>query len=195
MADPGVTELLIDWSKGDNAALERLMPLVYEELRNVARHHLSREQAGHTLQSTALVHEVYLQLVDQDRVQWRNRAQFFAVAAQMIRRILVDHARARQTEKRGGSTTKLSLIESIAMPKQKDVDLVALDDALSDLSRLDPQQAQVIELRFFAGLTIVESAEALGVSPATVHRDWVTAKAWLFRELNRTEDSMEDGRS
>lgn len=188
LAGTGVTELLIDWSKGDHGALDRLMPLVYEELRNVARHQLSLESPGHTLQSTALVHEVYLRLVDQDRVQWRNRAQFFAVAAQMVRRILVDHARARQAGKRGASATRLSLDESIATPQHQDVDLVALDDALSDLSKLDPQQGQVIELRFFAGLTIAESAEALGVSAATVHRDWITAKAWLFDQLNRAGD-------
>ena len=190
MAGTGVTELLLDWSRGDKTALDRLMPLVYEELRKVARHHLSREESGHTLQSTAVVHEVYMRLVDQDRVQWQNRAQFFAVAAQMIRRILVDHARARQAGKRGGSATRLSLDESIAKPQQNDVDLVALDDALMDLSKLDPQQAQVIELRFFTGLTIAESAEALGMSPATVHRDWVTAKAWLFRQLSRTGDVL-----
>ena len=195
MADTGVTGLLIDWGKGDKAARERLMPLVYDELRNVARNHLSKEEPGHTLQSTALVHEVYLRLVNQDRVQWRNRAQFFAVSAQMIRRILVDHARARQANKRGGPAAKLSLDESIAMPKHNDVDLVALDDALNDLSRLDAQQAQVVELRFFAGLTIAESAEALGVSSATVQRDWVSARAWLYDQLNRTKGQFDGGRT
>jgi RNA polymerase sigma factor (TIGR02999 family) len=185
MAGAGVTELLLDWNRGDKGALERLMPLVYEELRQLARHQLALELPGHTLQSTALVHEAYLRLVDQDRVQWQNRAQFFAVAAQLIRRILVDHARRRHAGKRGGDAPKLSLDESIATPQHKDVDLVALDDALNDLSRLDAQQAQVIELRFFAGLTIAESAEALGISPATVHRDWITAKAWLFDQVSR----------
>jgi RNA polymerase sigma factor (TIGR02999 family) len=189
MAGTGVTELLIDWSKGDKGALDRLMPLVYDELRRLARHHLSLENPGHTLQSTALVHEAYLRLVDQDRVQWQNRAQFFAVAAQLIRRILVDHARQRHASKRGGAAQKLSLDESIATPQHKDVDLVALDDALNDLSRLDSQQAQVIELRFFAGLTIAESAEALGISPATVHRDWITAKAWLFDQVSRSDQA------
>jgi RNA polymerase sigma factor (TIGR02999 family) len=185
MAGAGVTELLLDWNRGDKGALERLMPLVYEELRQLARRQLALELPGHTLQSTALVHEAYLRLVDQDRVQWQNRAQFFAVAAQLIRRILVDHARRRHAGKRGGDAPKLSLDESIATPQHKDVDLVALDDALNDLSRLDAQQAQVIELRFFAGLTIAESAEALGISPATVHRDWITAKAWLFDQVSR----------
>ncbi len=188
MAGEGVTELLIDWGQGDKGALDRLMPLVYEELRRLARHHLSLEEPGHTLQSTALVHEAYLKLVDQDRIQWRNRAQFFAVAAQLIRRILVDHARRRHADKRGGGAQKLSLDETIATPQHKDVDLVALDDALNDLSRLDSQQAQVIELRFFAGMTIAESAEVLGISPATVHRDWITAKAWLFDQVSRGGD-------
>ncbi len=187
MAGTGVTELLIDWNRGDKGALDRLMPLVYEELRQLARRQLSLEEPGHTLQSTALVHEAYLRLVDQDRVQWQNRAQFFAVAAQLIRRILVDHARRRHAGKRGGEARKLSLDESIATPQHKDIDLVALDDALTDLSRLDAQQAQVIELRFFAGLTIAESAEALGISPATVHRDWITAKAWLFDQVSRSD--------
>ena len=185
MAGQSVTELLIDWGHGNKNALDRLMPLVYEELRRLARHNLGLEKPGHTLQSTALVHEAYLKLVDQDRVQWQNRAQFFAVAAQLIRRILVDHARRRRAEKRGGETQKISLDESIATKQHKDVDLVALDDALTDLSRLDSQQAQVIELRFFAGMTIAESAEVLGISPATVQRDWVTAKAWLFRQVSR----------
>lgn len=186
MAGQSVTELLIDWGHGNKNALDRLMPLVYEELRRLARRHLSLEEPNHTLQSTALVHETYLKLVDQDRVQWQNRAQFFAVAAQLIRRILVDHARRRHAEKRGGETQKISLDESIATPQQKDVDLVALDDALNDLARLDSQQAQVIELRFFAGMTIAETAVVLGVSPATVQRDWITAKVWLFRQISRS---------
>src|SRR5437899_3260000 len=186
MTETGVTELLLDWSNGDKSALNRLMPLVYDELRNVARRQFGMEEPGHTLQSTAVVHEVYLRLVDQQRVQWRNRAQFFAVAARMIRRILVDHARERSAAKRGGGAKKLALDETIATPAMKDVDLVALDDALVAMAELDPQQTEVVELRFFAGLTIEETAEALGISPATVNRDWVTAKAWLFHELDRT---------
>jgi RNA polymerase sigma factor (TIGR02999 family) len=189
-----VTELLIDWSRGDKGALDRLMPLVYEELRQVARRQFQLESPGHTLQSTAVVHEVYLRLVDQDRVQWRNRAQFFAVAAQLIRRILVDHARQRHAGKRGGMAQRLSLEESIQTPVRQDVDLVALDDALQVLSDLDPQQAKVIELRFFAGLTIDETSEALGISPVTVHRDWVTAKAWLFDQLNRSDKASGEAR-
>ena len=186
MTETGVTQLLLDWSSGDKSALNRLMPLVYDELRNVARRQFGMEEPGHTLQSTAVVHEVYLRLVDQQRVQWRNRAQFFAVAARMIRRILVDHARERSAAKRGGGAKKLALDETIATPAMKDVDLVALDDALVAMAELDPQQTEVVELRFFAGLTIEETAEALGISPATVNRDWVTAKAWLFHELDRT---------
>jgi RNA polymerase sigma factor (TIGR02999 family) len=180
----GVTELLIDWGHGDKGALDRLMPLVYEELRAIARRHLRREEPDHTLQSTALVHEAYLRLVDQNRVDWQNRAHFFAVASQLIRRILVDHARRRQAGKRGGARETLALDESVAVPRDKQIDLVALDDALNDLSRLDPQQARIVELRFFGGLSIAESAKVLDVSTATVQRHWVTARAWLFRELH-----------
>lgn len=184
LAGSDVTELLNDWSKGDKHALDRLVPLVYEELRKIARYHLSREDASHTLQSTALVHEAYLRLVDQNRVQWQNRAHFFAVAGQLIRRILVDHARRRHASKRGGAAPSLMLDESVAAPSGNNVDLVVLDDALNDLSALDVQQARVVELRYFAGLTIAESAEALGISPTTVQRDWTTARAWLYRYLH-----------
>ena len=182
--ESGVTELLIDWSNGDEGALDRLIPLVYEELRAIAQRHLSREESGHTLQSTALVHEAYLRLVDQDRVKWQNRAHFFAVSAQLIRRILVDHARRRQAGKRGGAAPELTLDESLVAAQDKKMDLVALDDALNDLARMEPQQARVVELRFFGGLTIAESAKALDMAPATVQRHWVTARAWLFRELH-----------
>lgn len=185
MPETGVTGLLIAWNNGDHTALDRLMPLVYEELRRIARRHLSFEDSGHTLQSTALVHEAYLRLIDQNRVQWQNRAHFFAVAAQMIRRILVDHARERKAAKRGRAQ-KLTLDESIHLPVERDLDLVSLDEALDALSELDAQQAKVIELRFFAGLTIAEASEALGISTATVQRDWVTAKAWLFDRLNHS---------
>jgi len=190
MASGGVTGLLIDWSNGDRGALDRLMPLVYEELRHIARHHLSAEDVGHTLQSTALVHEAYLKLVDQRRVRWQNRAHFFAVAAQLIRRILLDHARRRHAAKRGGPATRLTLEEGLIAPRCRDVDLVSLDEALNALAELDPQQARVVELRFFAGLTIAEAAEALGISSATVQRDWVTAKAWLFDRLSRNRDAL-----
>ena len=182
----GITELLIDWNRGDKGALDRLMPIVYNELRVVARHHLSLEDREHTLQSAALVNETYIRLVDQERVQWRNRAHFFAISARMMRRILVDHARQRRAEKRGGVLPRLSLDESAGVAKHTDLDLVALDQAMEALSRLDPQQARVIELRFFGGLTIEEISEALDISAATVTRDWVTAKAWLFSQLKES---------
>jgi RNA polymerase sigma factor (TIGR02999 family) len=186
MAGVGVTALLLDWSNGDRGALERLMPLVYEELREIARRHLSREDPDHTLQSTALVHEAYLRLVDQKRVQWHNRAHFFAVAAQLVRRILLDHARRRNAGKRGGAATVLTLDEGLVAERQRGIDVVALDEALNALAELDVQQARVVELRFFAGLTIAETAESMGISGTTVQRDWITAKAWLFDRLSRS---------
>jgi len=181
----GITELLIGWNRGDKGALDRLMPLVYEELRNVARRHLANEGREHTLQSAALVNETYLRLVDQRRVQWRNRMHFFAISARMMRRILVDHARHRHADKRGGVEPALAVGLSVGVKEERVVDLIALDEALDVLCALDPQQARVIELRFFGGLTLQEIAEALDISPATVTRDWVTAKAWLFDRLNR----------
>lgn len=180
-----VTRLLLDWSGGNRQALDQLMPLVYDELRRLADLYLSRERVDHTLQGTALVHEAYMRLVDQNRVKWQNRAHFFGVAAQMLRRILVDHARAHKTAKRGGNALTLALDEALATPEQKDLDLVALDDSLEALARIDPQQSKVVELRFFSGLSIEDTAEVLGVSPATVKRDWVVAKAWLHREMQR----------
>lgn len=188
--DPGdVTQLLVDYSNGKREALDVLTPLVYGELRNLAARYLRRERSGHTLQSTALVHEAYLRLIDQNQVRWQNRAHFFGVAAQMIRRILVDHARTRHAQKRGGNARKLSLDEAVGLPEQRDLDIVALDDALKLLAELDPRQSKVIELRFFGGLSIEETAEALGISPATVKREWVTARAWLLRQLSRTDTS------
>src|SRR5688500_12263598 len=187
---PDVTALLADWSAGNKAALEALTPLVYDELRRLARRYLARERPDHTLQSTALVHEAYLRLIDQKNVRWQNRAHFFGVAAQMIRRILVDHARGRQASKRGSGAPKLSLDEAIAVPERKDFDLLALDDSLNSLAKIDPQQARIVELRFFTGLTVEETAEVLGISPATVKRDWVTAKAWLYRDISRATASQ-----
>ncbi len=181
-----VTQLLVDYSNGKREALDVLTPLVYGELRNLAARYLRRERSDHTLQSTALVHEAYLRLIDQNQVRWQNRAHFFGVAAQMIRRILVDHARTRHAQKRGGNAQKLSLDEAIGLPERRDLDIVALDDALKLLAELDAQQSKVIELRFFGGLSIEETAEALGISPATVKREWVTARAWLLRQLSRT---------
>jgi RNA polymerase sigma factor (TIGR02999 family) len=179
-----VTRLLVDWGNGDQQALEKLTPLVYQELKRLAARYLRRERREHTLQSTALVHEAWLRLIDQKQVHWQNRAQFFGIAAEMIRRILIDHARGRQAAKRGDGAIKLSLDDALAAPNRRDLDLVALDDALRDLGKLDPQQGRLVELRFFAGLSIEESAEVLGVSPATVKREWTAAKAWLYREIS-----------
>ena len=181
-----VTALLRDWSSGaDPTALDQLMPLVYDELRKVAARQFRREAPGNTLQSTALVHEAYLKLVDQHRVQWQDRDHFFAVASTIIRRLLVTHARERKAGKRGGGQEKLLFDEGIGLPGRGDVDLVALDDALAALGKTDPQQARIVELRFFGGLSVKATADFLGISPTTVKRDWVVAKAWLFRELSR----------
>lgn len=178
-----VTQILQDVIQGDKDASSRLMPLVYDELRRLAEHYLRQERPDHTLQATALVHEAYLRLIDQTRVNWQNRAHFFGVAAQVMRRILVDHARRHQAFKRGGFQHKLSLDEAVDYSQSRDVDLVALDDALTTLARLDTRQSQIVELRFFGGLTIEETAEALNISPATVKVDWSMAKAWLRREI------------
>jgi RNA polymerase sigma factor (TIGR02999 family) len=180
-----ITRLLADWSNGDQQALEKLTPLVYDELRRLAARYLRQERVGHTLQSTALVHEAYMKLVGQNSVRWQNRAHFFGIAAQMIRRILVDYARARKADKRGSGAEKLSLDEAIALPGGQDLDLVALDDALEGLAKIDPRQSRLVELRFFAGLTIEETAEVMQMSLATAKRDWVSAKAWLSREVRR----------
>jgi RNA polymerase sigma factor (TIGR02999 family) len=181
-----VTELLVRWRGGDKAALDSLMPLVYAELRHIANHYLRRERSDHTLQSTALVHEAYVRLTQQDLPQWQNRAHFFAVAAQLMRQILVDHARGHRASKRGGDVYKLTLEDAENHAQLPDVDIVALDDALRSLSELDAQQSRVVELKFFGGLSVEDTAEVLGVSPSTVKRDWTTARAWLFRELNRS---------
>lgn len=178
-----VTNLLVRWGGGDRQALDALAPLVYDELRRLAGRYLRRERTDHTLQSTALVHEAYLRLIGQHNVRWQNRAQFFGLAAELIRRILVDHARARQAAKRGGSAYKLTLDEALDASAPRDFDLVRLDDVLQGLATIDAQQSRVVELRFFAGLTIEETAEVLGISPATVKRDWLVAKAWLRREM------------
>lgn len=180
-----VTELLLDWEAGDEDALERLMPLVYEELYLRAAGFLRRERRGHTLQPTALVNEAYLRLVDQKRMRWKNRAQFLGVAARMMRRILVDHARRRRADKRGGDAVVLPLDEVLGLAQGSDVDLdlVALDDALKVLAELDERQSRIVELRFFGGLSIDETATVLGISPATVKLDWSMARAWLFDQL------------
>jgi RNA polymerase sigma factor (TIGR02999 family) len=181
-----VTTLLVEWSGGNSQAFNELIPLVYDQLRQLAGRQLRRERPNHTLHSTALVHEAYLKLIDQRRVQWKDREHFFAVAAQVIRRILVTYARSRHASKRGSGATMLAFDESIALPDRKDVDLVALDDALESLSRLDAQQGRIIELRFFGGLSIDGTARVMGISTSTVTRDWNVARAWLFRELSRS---------
>jgi RNA polymerase sigma-70 factor, ECF subfamily len=183
-APPGeVTRLLLEWSRGNRGALDALVPLVYAELRRQADRYLSRQRTGHTLQATALVHEAFLRLVDQTSVSFRDRAHFFAVASRAMRQILVDHARRRLAEKRGGAATRLVLDDGIASVQPRGVDLMALDDALSRLEALDPAQARLVELRFFGGLTVEETAVVLGCSPATVKRSWSSARAWLYGEL------------
>ncbi len=177
-----ITRLLLDWSAGDSGALDELTPLVYEELRSMALSSLRSERHDHTLQCTALVHETYLRLIDQKQVQWRNRAHFFAIAARLMRRILVDYARSHRAVKRGGGH-RLALAEDHAFSEARDVDLIALDQALQRLTEFDPRQSQLVELRFFGGLTIADTAEALGISPATVKREWDLAKAWLYGQL------------
>ena len=180
-----VTRLLLRLTEGESTALEDLLPLVYAELRRLAASYLRRERVGHTLQPTALVHEAYIRLIDQTQVRWQNRAHFFGVAAQMMRRILVDHARAHEAEKRGGEFQKLSLDENLdAAGGERDVNLVALDDALNRLAEMDPQKSKIVELRFFGGLSVEETAEVLGVSDKTVMREWESAKLWLYSELN-----------
>ena len=179
--------MLKAWSDGDEAALEQLTPLVYEELHRLAHRYLGRERIGHTLQTTALVHEAYLRLIDWKNVQWQNRAHFFAISAQLMRRILVDFARSRRFAKRGGGARQVAFDEAMAIAPVRNVDLVALDDALTDLAELDPRQSRVVELRFFGGLNIAETAEVLKVSPGTVRRDWSLAQAWLHRELSKGE--------
>lgn len=180
-----MTQLLADLEAGRPGAETRLLPLVYDELRRVAAGYMRRERPGHTLQATALVHEAFIQLVDQTRVNWRNRAHFFAVAAQLMRRILVDHARAHNAQKRGGPAQKLSLEEAVGLVENRDVTLEALDDSLTALAQLDPRQGRIVELRFFGGLTVDETAEVLGISAPTVEREWRMARAWLHSQLLR----------
>jgi RNA polymerase sigma factor (TIGR02999 family) len=182
---PEVTALLVNWSNGDSRALDELMPLVYGELRRLAAAYLRRERSTHTLQSTALVNEAFLRLVNQQDVQWRNRAHFFGIAAQMIRRILVDHARAAQAEKRGAGAIRIELDDHLAVSQQNDLDLVGLDDSLAKLAALDERQARIVELRFFTGLSVEETAEVMQLSTATVKREWSSARAWLFREMTK----------
>jgi len=179
-----VTQLLINWSNGDQAALEEVIPLVDAELRRLARHYMARENSGHTLQTSALINEAYLRLLDQQDTPWQNRAHFYGVAAQVMRHILIDHARSYCYAKRGGGARKVPLDEVMIMNDQRAEELVALDDALQALATLDPRKSQIIELRFFGGLSIAETAEVLKLSPITITREWRSAKAWLRREMN-----------
>jgi RNA polymerase sigma factor (TIGR02999 family) len=178
------TSLLLAWGRGDRSALDQLMPLVEDELRRVARRQMARERVGHTLQATALVNEAYLRLIEVNQVQWRNRAHFFAMASRMMRRILVDAARAHRYQKRGGGAEKVSLDEALVVSSEPRHELIALDDALNALTAIDLRKSQVVEMRFFAGLSVEETAEALHVSADTVMRDWRLARVWLLRELS-----------
>lgn len=180
-----VTQLLVAWTGGDQAARDQLMSVVYEELHRVARRYMRRESPGHTLQTSALVNEAFLRLVDQRDVQWQNRAHFFGIAAQMMRRILVDYARSRSYAKRGGGARAISLDEGLIVSDERNAEVVAVHEALEEMAKFDARKAQVVELRFFGGLSIDETAELLGVSTATVRSDWTTAKAWLRREISQ----------
>jgi RNA polymerase sigma factor (TIGR02999 family) len=187
---PGpVTQLLVAWTNGNRAALEELIPVVYPELRRIAGRYLRRERVGHTLQPTALVHEAYVKLIDQNRAQWQNRAQFFGVAAQLMRRILVDHAREHKADKRGGGARPVTLVDAMAASPDRGIDVLALDEALARLTTLYPEQGRLVELRYFGGLTIEETSEVLGQSPATVKRQWAVARAWLLANLTEAEPS------
>lgn len=181
-----ITELLLAWGQGDQAALDTLIPLVHADLHKRAERYMRRERRGHTLQATALIHETYLRLIDVQQVRWRNRAHFFAMAARLMRRILVDHARERRCQKRGGETRRVSLDEGLVLSPERGEDIVALDEALNALSEFDPRKGRVVECRFFGGLSGEETAEALDVSLETVKRDWRLAKSWLLRRLGET---------
>ena len=181
-----ITRLLIDWRGGDQAALEQLIPLVHEELRRLARRHMAHERVGHTLQATALVNEAFVRLIDVRQVKWQDRAHFFAMSSRLMRRILVDFARSKGYQKRGGGAQKVSFDEALFVAREPGQDLVALDDALNALAAFDARKAQVVEMRFFGGLSVEETAEALNVSVDTVMRDWKLAKAWLLRELKQS---------
>jgi len=182
-----VTQLLVEWSHGDQAALDQLIPLVNDELRRLASRYLRREHPGHMLQTSALVNEAYLRLIDQAQVEWQNRAHFFGIAAELMRRILVDHARRHTRAKRGGGALQVSLDEAALVTRERAAELVALDEALMELAALDPRKSRIVELRFFGGLGLEETAAVLGVSSPTVQREWRTAKAWLHRTLSRNE--------
>lgn len=184
-----ITQLLLAWSDGDQAALEKLTPLVYAELRRLAKGYMFGERPGHTLQTTALINEAYMRLIDWKNVRWQGRAHFFGVAAQVMRRILVDFARARHYAKRGGAAQQVSLDEAVTIHEDRSAELIALDEALKSLAEIDPRKSQVVELRFFGGLNAKETAEALNVSQRTVEREWNSARAWLYRELRGKDET------
>jgi len=188
-----VTQLLLAWGQGDEAARDKLIPLVYETLRRIARHHLRSERAGHTLETTALINEAYLKLVEQS-VSWQSRAHFYGIAARLMRELLVDYARARQRLKRGGDRQQISLTAAAEIAEARAVDLLALDEALATLAKVDPHRSQIVELRFFGGLTIEETAQVMGISTPTVERGWRAARAWLQTELNPSMSSDETRR-
>ncbi len=190
-----VTGLLVAWRKGDQTALEQLTPLIFAELHRLARIQMSKERGGHVLQTTALVNEAYLKLMNSSQVHWQNRAQFFALAAMLMRRILVDIARQRQFQKRGGAAMRVAFDEALAVPQQRPADLVALDDALVSLAELDKRKSQVVELRFFGGLSIEETASVLDISTDTVKREWRSAKLWLRKELSGKEEEHDESRT
>jgi len=184
-ATQNVTAMLRDWTNGNQEALDKLIPVVYDELRRQAARYLRGERPGHTLQTTALIHEAYLRLINQHNIEWKDRAHFYAIAARLMRQILVDHARKRQAAKRGGSDIKVRLEEEMVMSPERNVDLVALDEALTRLAGIDPQQSRIVEMRYFSGLSTEETAEVMGVSSRTVKRDWNVAKAWLRQEISK----------
>ena len=184
-AQPEITQLLLDWRNGEASAFERLMPIVYDELRRLAGAFMRRQSPGHTLQTTALVNEAYLRLIDSDKVNWQSRTHFFAISAQLMRRILVDAARRKQSQKRGGDRLQVTLDERFDIPLENETDMVALDDALKRLAELSPRQSRIVELRYFGGLTEEQVAGTLDISTRTVRRDWSVARAWLYRELTR----------
>lgn len=183
LSKPNVTELLLEWQHGDRNALDRLTPLVYDELRRMAHRYIQRERDGHTLETTALVNEAYLRLINQQKMDWQNRAHFFAVVAEVMRHVLIDHARRRHYLKRGGEATRVPLEEASAMTEARAAELVALDEALDNLMKLDPRKSRVVELRYFGGLSLEETADVLGISIMTVRRDWRAAKAWLYKAV------------
>jgi RNA polymerase sigma factor (TIGR02999 family) len=184
-----VTRLLNEWSDGDSAALDELIPIIYDELRSLAARYLRRERIDHTLQPTALVHEAYFRLVDQKEVRWQSRAHFFGIAAQMMRRVLIDHAKSQGREKRGGGRQKVELDQAAELSEEQASEVIALDDALEALARIDPRKGKIVELRYFGGLSVEETAEVLGVSPNTIMRDWAMAKAWLYNEIKGEDDN------